>query len=48
LFDWLREQYIIMAKNNNTPVSFWLELPLTEFSKWIRASNSVIEKSNQK
>ena len=39
---WLRKQYLILAKNNSTPVPFWLDLPLWELRFWIRANNAVI------
>ncbi|WP_298031690.1 hypothetical protein [uncultured Dysosmobacter sp.] len=35
-----------MAKNNNTPVSFWLSLPLPDLVAWIKASNAIVEKEN--
>lgn len=39
--DWLREQSMILARNNNTPVSFWLDQPLISLSKWIAANNRI-------
>ena len=32
-----------MAQNNNTPVSYWLSLPLESLVKWIRASNRLVK-----
>ena len=32
-----------MAKNFYTPVFDWINLPLIEFVKWIRAGNAVVE-----
>ncbi len=42
---WLRRQCLLLAKVNNTPVPFWLSLPLCELSAWIRDSNWIVEKS---
>jgi electron transfer flavoprotein beta subunit len=39
---WLRRQCLIMAKTNNTPVPFWLSLPLSELIAWIRESNHIV------
>jgi len=39
--DWLREQSMILARNNNTPVSFWIDQPLANLLKWIRANNRI-------
>jgi len=30
-----------MARNNYTPVSFWLSLTLAQFSAWIKDSNAI-------
>ncbi len=38
---------IRMAKNFNTPVPYWISLPLAEFTRWIRAGNAVIEEENE-
>nr|DAQ33719.1 MAG TPA: hypothetical protein [Caudoviricetes sp.]DAU22505.1 MAG TPA: hypothetical protein [Caudoviricetes sp.] len=32
-----------MAQNNNTPVSYWVSLPLLSLTKWIKASNRLVE-----
>ena len=32
-----------MAQNNNTPVSYWLSLPLESLVKWTRASNRLVK-----
>jgi len=32
-----------MAKNFYTPVFDWINLPLVEFTEWIRAGNAVVE-----
>lgn len=39
--DWLREQSMILARNNNTPVYFWLDQPMVTLSKWIMANNRI-------
>jgi hypothetical protein len=36
-----------MAKNFHTPVFDWISLPLAEFTRWIRAGNTVIEEENE-
>lgn len=30
-----------MAQVNNTPVPYWLSLPLVELTAWIRSSNQI-------
>lgn len=37
-----------MAKTNATPVPFWLDMPLVQFGKWVRASNAVVKDENKK
>ncbi len=37
----LREQCLIMARLNNTPVSFWLSCTLSELGRWIVAHNRI-------
>lgn len=32
-----------MARTNNTPVSYWMSLPLRELVEWIAASNHLSE-----
>ena len=44
---WLRKQYIILAKNNNTDVSFWQSQPLTALRSWIKANNAVIDDARE-
>jgi hypothetical protein len=38
---WLRKQCLLMARNNSTPVPFWLSLPLQQLCLWIGANNAV-------
>ena len=45
---WLRKQCLIMAQNNNTPVSYWAALPLSSLTKWIKASNLLVEEQRAK
>lgn len=40
---WLRKQYMILAKNNNTDVSFWQSQPLMALRPWIKANNAIVE-----
>lgn len=37
-----------MAQNNNTPVSYWAALPLSSLTKWIKASNLLVEEQRAK
>ncbi|MCD8052261.1 MAG: hypothetical protein LUE89_11395 [Clostridiales bacterium] len=43
LTEWLREQYIILARQTNTPVYYWENLPLRRLFDWIRAHNNVMK-----
>ena len=43
----LREQYIIMAKNTHTPVTYWLDMSIPRLRKWIQANNNIIERQKQ-
>ena len=36
-----------MARNNYTPISFWLSLPLIELIQWIEVNNQVISKEKK-
>lgn len=36
-----------MAKNFNTPVFDWISCTLSEFVRWIRAGNVIIEEENE-
>lgn len=40
---WLRKQYMILAKNNHTDISFWQSQPLISLRLWVKANNAVIE-----
>jgi len=39
---WLQKQYLTLAKNNYTDVSFWISLPFYQLKRWIQANNAVI------
>ena len=30
-----------MARASHTPITFWLELPINSFYRWIRSANEV-------
>lgn len=45
---WLRRQCLLLAQTNYTPAGYWLDLPLCELSKWIVASNSIVEERRRK
>ena len=38
---WLRQQCLVLAQVNHTPVPYWLSLPLSQFGGWIRDSNNI-------
>ena len=40
---WLRKQYLILAKNNRNDISFWLAQPLMSLRHWIKANNAIVE-----
>jgi len=42
---WLRQNCMIMARASNTPVPFWLSLPLSQLRKWMDDHNFI---ANQK
>ncbi len=35
-----------MARNTYTPVTVWMDMTLTEFGQWIKASNELNKKDN--
>lgn len=37
-----------MARNNSTPVSYWLALPLSSLCKWIKVSNQLVKEAREK
>lgn len=37
-----------MAQTNNTPVSYWASLPLAALTKWIKASNLLVQEAKAK
>lgn len=45
--EWLREQCIIMAKNNGTDIPFWLSMPLVQLIQWIRTNNRIEAESRK-
>lgn len=34
---------MILARNNNTPVYYWLAIPMSDLSKWIKTNNRIEE-----
>ncbi|MEY8311725.1 hypothetical protein AALA61_06965 [Oscillospiraceae bacterium 42-9] len=38
----------MLARNNNTPVPWWLSRPLGELGLWIQANNRLEEKNEQR
>ena len=38
----------MLARNNNTPVPYWLSRPLGELGRWIKANNRLEEKNEQR
>lgn len=45
---WLRKQCLILARNNATPVGFWLALRLRELGSWIETNNEIIRDGRSK
>lgn len=45
---WLRRQCLTMAKTNQTPVSYWLSLPLPSLCKWIKVSNQLVKEARER
>ena len=39
---WLQKQCMILARNNNTPVPYWLSLPLWRLGQWIKTNNVIV------
>ena len=37
-----------MAKNNQTPVSYRLSLPLPSLCKWIKVSNQLVKEARER
>ncbi len=37
-----------MARENNTPVDYWLSIPLQEFGRWIVANNEIVQDQQKK
>jgi len=44
--DSIRDQCIILAQADKTPVPVWYNMPLVELSKWIAAHNRVFEQAH--
>ncbi len=40
---WLRKQCMILSKNTQNDISFWLSQPLVALQPWIKANNAIIE-----
>lgn len=45
---WLRRQCMVMAKDCNTPVDYWLQLPLRSFIDWIHDHNDLVKEDNER
>lgn len=45
---WLRRQCLMLARNNNTPVGYWLSLTVPQLLHWIQANNELTAEANQK
>jgi len=44
----LRRQCLLLAQTNNTPVPFWLSLPLRDLAPWIAESNKLVAEANKR
>lgn len=38
---WIRAQCLTLSRSNNTPVSYWLSLPVGSLRYWIAAHNAL-------
>lgn len=38
---------LTMSKNTSTPLTFWLDSPLRELTRWIEANNELIEEQRE-
>ena len=45
---WLRQNTIKLSKFTNTPIAYWLSLPLRKLAVWIKDSNVVVVEFSQK
>ncbi len=39
---------MILARNNSTPIDFWLSRELRELGSWIETNNEIIRESRNK
>ncbi|MCC8156360.1 MAG: hypothetical protein LIO54_03675 [Oscillospiraceae bacterium] len=44
----LRRMCLILAREENTPVGWWLDLPLRELDEWRRAHNALCDEIAEK
>ena len=44
--EWLRVNALKMSKTFNTQAFYWVDIRLSEFTKWIRAGNTIIDEEN--
>ena len=42
---WLRKQCLIMARNNNTPITYFLSCTFRELSAWVQTNNEIVRES---
>jgi hypothetical protein len=33
----------VLAQNNNTPITYWLEMQVSQIPAWIKANNELIK-----
>jgi hypothetical protein len=38
---------MILAQNNNTPVPYWLSLPLWKLGLWIKTNNVIVAEAKE-
>ena len=38
---------MVLARNNNTPIPFFLSCPLSELPEWIRTNNEIVKENQQ-
>lgn len=43
----LRRLSFILSDHSKTPVTYWLDLPLSELVDWIATNNDIIQERNE-
>ena len=43
----LRRLCFILSENSKTPITYWMDLPLTELVAWIETNNDLLHERNE-